>query len=79
MLNQRDIETIEGLLEEKLKESFRNYPTKDEFFGSMDTLMGELKAIREEVTVVAGQLADYGDRLECLEEIHPQGKHVSIQ
>lgn len=51
-LTQRDFDEIEKMMDEKFEEQLRNIPTKDEFYIKMDEEMGELKGIREEVTVV---------------------------
>ena len=40
---------------------------KDEFYGKMDEVMGELKTIREEVTVLGHQVSDHDDRIEKIE------------
>jgi hypothetical protein len=41
-------------------------PTKDEFYEKLDQVMGELKAVREEFSVLGHQVSDH-DRLEKLE------------
>jgi len=51
MLTQKDIDVIEKFVDERVEDKIKNLPTKDEFFGKMDEVMGELKAIREESTV----------------------------
>ena len=52
MLTQRDLDLIEKIINETIEEKTRNLPTKDEFFTKMDGVMGELKAMREEDTVL---------------------------
>ena len=59
--------TIDERLDEKLDEKLGHLPTKDEFYGTMDKVMGELKAIREEVAVLGHQVADHEDRIEKIE------------
>ena len=61
--------TIGEAIEEKLvtKDDVGHLPTKDEFYGKMDEVMGELKAMREEVAISSHQVADHSDRLEKLE------------
>ena len=62
--------TIDEAIENKglaTKDHLGNLPTKDEFYGTMDKVMGELKAIREEVSVLGHQVNNHGDRLEKLE------------
>jgi predicted nuclease with TOPRIM domain len=50
MLTQKDFDEIEKIIDEKLDEKFDQkfgiFPTKDEFYGKMDEVMGELKSIR---------------------------------
>ena len=59
--------TVDEKLDEKLDEKWRHLPTKDEFYGTMDKIMGELKAIREEVAVLGHQVSDHEDRLQKIE------------
>ena len=62
--------TIDEAIENKglvTKDHLGNLPTKDEFYGKMDELMGELKAIREEQAVQSHQLSDHGDRIDRIE------------
>jgi hypothetical protein len=46
-----------------LDEKLSYLPTKEEFYGKMDQVMGEFKAIRQEVAVLGYQVSDHGDRL----------------
>jgi hypothetical protein len=48
--NMIDVAFLEKL-DEKLDEKLMYLPTKDELYSTMDKVMGELKAIREEVAV----------------------------
>lgn len=59
--------TIDEKLDEKLDEKMKYLPTKDEFYGKMDAVMGELKAIREEVVVLGHQVSEHDDRIDKLE------------
>jgi len=73
-LTQRDFDEIEKMMDEKFEEQLRNIPTKDEFYTKMDEVMGELKGIREEITVVTHQVSGHEDRITTLEktvELHP--------
>lgn len=45
MLTQKDFDEIEEIIDKKLEEKIKFLPTKDEFYGKMDELMGELKTI----------------------------------
>lgn len=72
MLTQKDFDGIEEIIDKKLEEKIKSLPTRDEFFSKMDELMGELKAIREEQTVISGykdQLEDHEGRITKLEAI----------
>ena len=71
MLTQKDLDEIEGIVDEKIENRTRNLPTKDEFFGKMDEVMGELKAIREEQSALSNlnrKVNDQEDRLVKVEE-----------
>ncbi|HSL46764.1 MAG TPA: hypothetical protein VK897_25230 [Anaerolineales bacterium] len=46
------------------KDGIGNLPTKDEFYGKMGEVMGELKAIREEQVVQSQHISDHQDRIE---------------
>ncbi len=51
-----------------LKDKIGLLPTKEEYFSSMDKLMGEVKTIRELQEASGHQLADHSDKLESHEE-----------
>lgn len=68
-LTQKDFDQIEELLDEKLDEKLKILPTKKEFFSKMDEVMGELKTVREEQTVLSHQVSNHENRLRTLEEI----------
>ena len=62
--------TVEDVLEKKelvTKSDISHIPTKDEFYGTMDKVMGELKAIREEAAVLRHQVSDPSDRIDRIE------------
>ena len=61
--------TIDEAIEEKMvtKDDVGHLPTKDEFYGKMDEVMGELKPIREEQAVQSHQLSNHEDRIEKIE------------
>jgi len=44
MLKQKDFDEIREVIREETK----HLPSKDDFYGKMDELMGEIKAVREE-------------------------------
>jgi hypothetical protein len=63
--------TIEDAIEAKglvTKEDISHLPTKDEFYGKMDEVMGELKTIREEQALQSQHLSDHDDRIEKIED-----------
>lgn len=68
-------EKLEQKLEEKLNEKLGRYPTRDEFFKSMDMIMGELETIRNEQILITGSQTDNEERISKLEKIHPSGVH----
>lgn len=54
---------------------------KDEILTMKDEVMGELKAIREEQTILSsqhGRILDIEDQVEKLEKIHPKFTHTAI-
>lgn len=61
-------EELDVKLDVKLEEKVGNLPTKDEFFGKMDEVMGELKAIREEQHLQSHRLSSHEDRITVIEE-----------
>lgn len=70
-LTQKDLDQVEEIVDRKLDDKIKLLPTKDEFFGKMDEVMGELKTIREEHEVQSGKLSDHEDRIIVLEQIRP--------
>ena len=61
-LTKNDLNNIKSLVEVTIdennklvsKEDIKFLPTKDEFYEKMDEVVGELKAIREEQTILSG-------------------------
>ncbi len=54
------------------KDDLKYLPTKEEFYSKMDELMGEVKAMREEVMVVTGykdQIEDHETRITKIETV----------
>ena len=84
-LTDDDLKSIRELLREEIREEVPQIveekvgylPTKDEFYTKMDEVMGELKAIREEVTVFSKYSKDHEDRIKDLEVLHPEGGHAT--
>ncbi len=77
MLTQKDLDEIEQLTKKSVKEEIKHLPNKDEFFGEMDKVMGELQTIRDENKILNHCSTDNRTRIEKLEDIHPHGKHIS--
>jgi len=78
-LDNDDLKAIKGLVEVTIDEAFddkglvtkediNHLPNKDEFYGKMDEVMGELKTIREEQSVQSQHLSDHGDRIQKIED-----------
>lgn len=69
----------EAIREEALvtKDDLKYLPTKEEYYACEDKTMKELKAIREEITVLNGRVSDHSDRIDALEKIHAQGAHFA--
>ena len=62
--------TIDEAIEEKglvTKEDISHLPNKDEFYGTMDKVMGELRVVRDEQTTQSHMLSEHVDRIEKLE------------
>ena len=75
-LNKSDLKQIRVVLQEELnnqEEGFEKKLTevKSEFFEKIDPILKEVVTAREERPLLE-------NRLEALEEIHPQGKHALV-
>lgn len=69
LVNQTIEERTEDLL--VTKEDIKHLPTKEEFFGMEDKIMGELKVVREEITTLSDlnrKVNDHEDRIEKVEK-----------
>ena len=51
-----------------VKDEIKHLPSKDDFYGKMDEVMGELKTIREEITILGGRQSENSNQLEAQEE-----------
>ena len=58
VLTMPDLDEIRKIFNEMFDEKFGLLPTKDEFFTKMDEVMGELKAIREEHSMLSARVFD---------------------
>lgn len=68
-------EELHVKLDEKFEEKLKYLPTKDEFFDREDKLMGELKNIREEITMLSDINRKVNDNEERIEKVE---KKVNI-
>lgn len=69
---QKTIKLEIDTAEERLNESIRLLPTKEEFFSRMDKLSGEVLAMRQEFTLHTGQHEEITDRFERVD------KHLGV-
>lgn len=69
---------LDEKVEEKVKKYVGNLPTKDEFNSRMDEMMGELKGIREELSMLSLHSKDHSDAIETLQKIHPHNSHPTL-
>lgn len=63
---------------DEVKGMISHLPSKDEYYKREDEMMGKLKKIEEEMTVLSAHSSDYSDRIEKLEKIHPTNKHIAV-
>ncbi|OGG10543.1 hypothetical protein A2699_06275 [Candidatus Gottesmanbacteria bacterium RIFCSPHIGHO2_01_FULL_43_15] len=74
-LEQKLINKIDEKINEKFEESFAKY--RNETLTKLDAAIARLDKRHEEQIAHDGQHEEIGERLEDLESIHPQGRHVS--
>ena len=82
-LTNEDFKNIKGLVKATIdedetlvrKDDIKHLPTKDEFFDREDKLMGELKNIREEITMLSDINRKVNDNEERIEKVE---KKVNI-
>lgn len=61
--------TIDEELEEKVEEKLSFLPTREEFYAKMDEVMGEIKAMREEHTLLSSRVyEDHEPRIVKIEK-----------
>lgn len=91
-LTKSDKQDIEGILtkglvrqefkfENKLDDIEQKFEVRltkfrDSFYTKIDPILKEVKASHEERVIAVTQYRRNQDRIETLEEIHPQGKHI---
>lgn len=61
---------------QSLDDKLSHLPSKDQFYEENDKLMGELKAIREEQSLITDQYKRSFDEIEELKKIHPNNTHI---
>lgn len=76
VLTQEDLAQIEQIVEEIVEGKTKHLPTKDDFYSKTDEVVGEIRAMREEFTLIVPRISDHEDRITAFEEIHPQGTHL---
>lgn len=70
-LTIHDLDEIEKVVDKKIEERTKNLPTKEEFFDREDKIMGELKVVREEITILSGlnrKVNNHEDRIGKVEK-----------
>lgn len=71
-------EAVDIIVEEKkivTTNDLKFLPTRDEFNSRMDELMGEIKVVREEISILSQHSRDHSDEIENLKKIHPNNSH----
>jgi hypothetical protein len=68
MLTKDDLKEIEKIMDNKFDEKLGFLPSKEEFFDSMDKIMGELRTAREERLIGSHRISDHEDRIIVLEQ-----------
>jgi predicted nuclease with TOPRIM domain len=77
-LDDQDLKAIKDLMEVTIdeviekrelvtKNDLSHLPTKDDFYGKMDEVMGELKTIREEQSLQSQHLSDHDDNIQKIQ------------
>lgn len=77
-LDSEDLQAIKDLMKQTLEEGVEEFglvtkadikhlPTKDEFYGSQDNLIAELKTIRQEQPLLSRRVSEHEDRISALE------------
>lgn len=89
MLTDRDISAIENLMKvviersdlvskKDLEQMISFLPTKDEFYEETLKLYKKLEDMEMEKNVLVRQVRRQDERIDSLEDIHPNGKHVTL-
>lgn len=76
MLTQNDLDEVENLTREIVKEEIKHLPTKDEFFDQTLKILTKLDNLEQAVDIISAKQSEHSDRIETLEKIHPHGTHA---
>lgn len=70
----------EVVVEKKLvsQDDLKYFPTREEYYMREDKMMSELKAIREEITILSQHDRDHFDDIDNLKKIHPNNTHLAF-
>ncbi len=75
----RLVKTLDERIDEKLENTFRKF--RDEIMVGIDQITGMFKKHEEEHEILSGQhkrLIDIEEKVEVLEKIHPQSRHLAV-
>ena len=83
-LTNSDFKNIKGLVKATIdedetlvrKDDIKHLPTKEDFFDREDKIMGELKAVREEITILSDLNRKVNDHEVRIEKVE---KKLSVQ
>ena len=68
--------SLDEKLDEKLEDKLSHLPTKDEFYKQTSKILKRLDDLEESMDIVSSRHAEHSDKIEALENIHPQGVHT---
>lgn len=85
MLTQKDLAALGNFIELRLDqkldpilEKINHLPTKDEFYEETLKLYKKLEDLEMEKNVLVRQVRRQDERIDSLEDIHPDGKHKTL-
>ncbi len=59
------------------REDLKYLPSKDEFYEETLKILKELEDLKMEKDILSHQVSEHTDKIDALEKIHPQGKHLA--
>ncbi len=79
---KNDMDRLENKFDQKLDDNVQKFETlvtgfKNDFYTKIDPILKEVVASREDRTIGAEQHRRNQDRIEKLEKIHPNGRHLA--